>query len=139
VNELGIDLSVGQSRLGLALAGLSLGFVLSSRVGAPFQDAILALCSQTPRFARCEVDSAKLTPGKGTMLLGPHLSHSRSVLRLREVGGRVRPLGVLTGTSGARKLTRGQLDLPVAKQQEGVERIFGRPHDPSQHSARPPK
>jgi hypothetical protein len=139
VNDLGIDLSVSQSRLGLALAGLSLGFVLSSRVGAPFQDAILALHSQAPRFARCEVDSAKLTPREGIMLLGPHLGRSRSVLRLRELGGSVRPLGVLTGTSGARELTGGQLDLPVAKPQEGVQRILGRPHDPSQHSARPPK
>ena len=137
VDQLGVDLSGGQSCPRLALAGLSLGLVGSSRVGATLEDTILALHSQAPRFACREVGRAKLASRERMVLRSAQVGGSLSRLGLRKVGGRVRPLGALAGTGRARELVDRQVDLPIAKPRQGVQRILGGPHHARKHSARP--
>jgi hypothetical protein len=137
VDELGVDLSGGQSCPRLAPAGLSLGFVGSSRVGATLEDTILTLHSQGPRFAGREVDSAKLAPRERIMLLSAHAGGRLSRPGLRKVGGRVGSLGALAGTGRAHALAGSPVDLPIAKAREGVQQILGGPHRAGKYSARP--
>jgi hypothetical protein len=128
VDDICVDLALGQRRSRLALVGQRFGLPGSGRIRANLKNLVLGFHSDSPSFTRCEVGHAKLAARERGSLGGAPAGRSFSMLCLGLLRREACSPGAVESAHRAHEVAGRKVDSPIAKADQRLEPILRGTH-----------